>query len=86
MICPASKAAAFHAIIGNVSAGSTFAVLQSAGAGGAGLAVVNTVAGTATTVMAMGATALGFAKSTRKGKEESRVDVHDEDKKPNGKL
>ncbi|RDW57433.1 uncharacterized protein DSM5745_11517 [Aspergillus mulundensis] len=36
-----SLAAGAHSVLGNVVAGSLFAVLQSAGAGGAGLAVLN---------------------------------------------
>ncbi|TLD24566.1 hypothetical protein E2P81_ATG11902 [Venturia nashicola] len=36
-------AAGLHAVLGDVAAGSVFAVLQSAGAGGTGLAVVNGV-------------------------------------------
>jgi hypothetical protein len=38
-----SAAAAAHSSIGNVASGSLFAALQSAGAGGAGAAVVNGV-------------------------------------------
>lgn len=38
----ASWAAAVHSSIGNVAGQSLFATLQSAGAGGAGVAVVNT--------------------------------------------
>lgn len=38
-----SAAAAAHSAIGNVATGSAFAILQSAGAGGAGIAAVNTV-------------------------------------------
>lgn len=36
-----SVAAGIHAVIGAVAAGSIFAILQSAGAGGAGLFIVN---------------------------------------------
>lgn len=36
-----SLAAGAHSVIGNVAAGSVFATMQSAGAGGAGLAAVN---------------------------------------------
>lgn len=36
-----SLAAGAHSVVGNVAAGSVFATMQSAGAGGAGLAAVN---------------------------------------------
>lgn len=42
--CLGSIAAGVHSTIGNVAAGSLFATLQSAGMGGYGVAVVNTVA------------------------------------------
>lgn len=72
LICgTGSAAAAAQASIGNVVAGSTFAVLQSAGAGGAGLAVVNGVVGTAATAVAVGATAPGLVRAAREGKEEN---------------
>jgi hypothetical protein len=35
-----SWAAAIHATLGNIAAGSTFATAQSAGAGGAGMAII----------------------------------------------
>jgi hypothetical protein len=38
-----TRAAVIHGYIGNVAAGSTFAILQSAGAGGIGLVIVNGV-------------------------------------------
>lgn len=38
-----SLAATAQSVVGNVAAGSTFATLQSAGAGGAGLAVIDGV-------------------------------------------
>ena len=38
-----SAAAAVHGSIGNIASGSIFATLQSAGAGGAGVTVVNGV-------------------------------------------
>lgn len=41
-----SAAAALHSIIGPIAAGSIFALLQSAGTGGAGLAVINTLMST----------------------------------------
>ncbi len=41
--CTDSAAAAVHGSIGNVVSGSLFATLQSAGAGGAGVTVVNGV-------------------------------------------
>jgi hypothetical protein len=53
-----STAAAIHASIGNVGAGSVFSILQSAGAGGAGTAIVNGVVGGSTAVIAVGATAV----------------------------
>ncbi|KAF1978145.1 hypothetical protein BU23DRAFT_525848 [Bimuria novae-zelandiae CBS 107.79] len=60
-------AAAAHAGIGNVAAGSAFAVLQSAGAGGAGLAVVNSIVGTCATSRAVGATTPALVKEAKKG-------------------
>lgn len=36
-----SLAAGAHSVIGNIAAGSVFATMQSAGAGGAGLAALN---------------------------------------------
>ncbi|KAJ3051182.1 hypothetical protein HK097_007848 [Rhizophlyctis rosea] len=51
-VAAGSVAAGAQAVIGNVVAGSAFAVLQSAGAGGAGLATVNVVAGTGATIVA----------------------------------
>ena len=50
-----SAAAMAHSSIGNVAAGSTFATLQSAGAGGAGTAVVNGAAQLAGGIAATGA-------------------------------
>lgn len=50
---PGSFAAIMQSTIGNVGAGSLFALGQSAGAGGAGLAVVNGV------VQAVGAVVVG---------------------------
>ncbi|KAJ3028925.1 hypothetical protein HDV00_009909 [Rhizophlyctis rosea] len=51
-VAAGSLAAGAQALIGNVGAASTFAILQSAGAGGAGLATVNLVAGTGATMVA----------------------------------
>ncbi|KAJ9601939.1 hypothetical protein H2200_013498 [Cladophialophora chaetospira] len=59
-----SAAAAVHAGIGNIVAGSAFAIGQSAGAGGAGLAIVNGVAqaGGGVLIAAGGGMALGKSK------------------------
>ncbi|KAK4240944.1 hypothetical protein C8A03DRAFT_30913 [Achaetomium macrosporum] len=45
-VAAGSAAAALHSMIGTVSVGSIFTLLQSAGAGGAGLAVVNVLVST----------------------------------------
>lgn len=60
-----------QASIGNVAAGSAFAIIQSAGAGGAGLAFVNSIVGASTTAIALGATALGIASTTKKENEQN---------------
>lgn len=52
---PGSSAAVMQSTIGNVGANSLFALFQSAGAAGSGLAVVNGV------VQAGGAVAVGFS-------------------------
>jgi hypothetical protein len=75
-----SAAAAAQASIGNVVAGTAFATLQSAGAGGAGLAVVNAVVGTTVTVVAAGATAPGLVKAVRETKEGE--DTHEKKEDP----
>jgi len=84
-----SAAAAAQASIGNVVLGSTFAILQSAGAGGAGIAVVNTVVGATATAVAVGATAPGLVKAVREGREggqhgEEVEDVLPEEEAPHG--
>jgi hypothetical protein len=86
MNCLGSAAAAAQASIGNIAAGSILAVLQSAGAGGAGLAVVNGVVGTGATVVAVGAAAPGLVKAAREGKQGDNPDgetdgVHEEEGK-----
>ncbi|OCK92363.1 uncharacterized protein K441DRAFT_678911 [Cenococcum geophilum 1.58] len=56
-------AAGAQGSIGNVAAGSVFATLQSAGAGGAGLAAVNGVAQVGGCAMAAAGSGLAFLKS-----------------------
>ncbi|KAJ5708646.1 hypothetical protein N7488_008447 [Penicillium malachiteum] len=56
-----SAAAALHGSIGNIASGSAFAIVQSAGAGGSGLAVVNGVAQVGGAAMTMG-TAMAWVK------------------------
>jgi hypothetical protein len=58
-----SIAAGVQSTIGNVATGSIFAVLQSAGAGGAGLAAVNGVAQMVGGVIAGGGSLWAYAKS-----------------------
>lgn len=66
-----SAAAAAQAGIGNVAAGSGFALLQSAGAGGAGLAVVNgIVGGSASAVAIFGAATSRIVRTIRTNQEE----------------
>jgi hypothetical protein len=67
-------AAAAQSGIGNVVAGSTFAVLQSAAAGGAGAILVNGVAAGTVTAVAIAATAPVLIKAMQEGKEEVTVD------------
>lgn len=82
---PGSAAAAAQAGIGNVVAGSAFAVLQSAGAGGAGLAIVNAVVGTSAAAIAVGTTAPAVAKAVREDQaamqEEKDEELQDKEKK-----
>ncbi|KAL3492258.1 hypothetical protein BJX62DRAFT_236489 [Aspergillus germanicus] len=58
-----SIAATVHASIGNVAAGSAFATLQSAGAAGAGTAVVNGVVQGAAVVGTIGNVGLGWVRA-----------------------
>ncbi len=64
-----SAAAAIHAGIGNVAVGSAFSIGQSAGAGGAGLAIVNGIAQVGGAAVAVGGTALGVTKAVKKENE-----------------
>jgi hypothetical protein len=67
-----------------------FAVLQSAGAGGAGLAVVNGVVGVGATAVAVGATAPGLVHAAMEGKNHNEEDGKDgkgdEEKMLNGEV
>lgn len=58
-----SLATVIHASLGNVVAGTPFAIAQSAGAGGAGLAVVNGVVQGTGGVMAAGGAGVAWIKS-----------------------
>ncbi|KAL4914028.1 hypothetical protein BDW62DRAFT_191261 [Aspergillus aurantiobrunneus] len=58
-----SVAAGTHSAIGNVAAGSAFATMQSAGAGGAGLAVVNGVAQAGAATVSFGSAGLAWVKA-----------------------
>lgn len=69
-----SAAAAAQSDIGNVAAGSAFAVLQSAAAGGSGAILVNGVAAGTVTAVAIAATAPGLIKAIQEGKNEVTVD------------
>ncbi|KAF1831573.1 hypothetical protein BDW02DRAFT_571907 [Decorospora gaudefroyi] len=64
-----SAAAAYQAGAGNIVAGSAFATLQSAGAGGAGAAVVNGIAAGTATAVAVAATVPGLVKLDTEGKD-----------------
>ncbi|KAJ5910949.1 uncharacterized protein N7473_000252 [Penicillium subrubescens] len=57
-----SAAAAAHSSIGNIAAGSAMAVGQSAGAGGAGIAIVNGVAQLGGAAMGLGSPGLAWLK------------------------
>ncbi|KAI4626851.1 hypothetical protein J4E83_004004 [Alternaria metachromatica] len=69
-----SAAAAVQSGIGNVAAGSAFAVLQSAAAGGSGAILVNGVAAGTVTAIAVAAAAPGLIKAMQEGKKEITVD------------
>lgn len=58
-----SAAAAVHSWTGNIVAGSAMAVGQSAGAGGAGLAVVNGAAQVVGGAMTLGSAGLAWMRS-----------------------
>ncbi|PLB46099.1 hypothetical protein P170DRAFT_479018 [Aspergillus steynii IBT 23096] len=58
-----SLAAGVHSLLGNVAAGSTFATLQSAGAGGAGLAALNGAAQVGAATVGVGNAAVGWARA-----------------------
>ncbi|TID16476.1 hypothetical protein E2P81_ATG11901 [Venturia nashicola] len=79
-IAAGSTAAGIHAGIGSVAAGSVFAVLQSAGAGGAGLLIVNGVvqgvaaAGLASTIAA----SVSKTKAIKEQEEGEHGDDQDE--------
>lgn len=72
-----SVAAANQASAGNVVAGSMFAVLQSAGAGGTGLAVVNGVVGASATAIAVGATAPALIKAVSENNVKGRDSIEE---------
>ncbi|PWY84927.1 hypothetical protein BO70DRAFT_334971 [Aspergillus heteromorphus CBS 117.55] len=57
-----SIAAAIHTFIGKVAGGSLFAVFQSAGAGGAGIWIVNAVVQVAGAVFGVGVGVVGWAR------------------------
>jgi tripartite-type tricarboxylate transporter receptor subunit TctC len=57
-----------------VAAGSTFAILQSAVAGGGGAILVNGVAAGTATGAAIAATAPGLVKAMQEGKKEVTID------------
>jgi uncharacterized protein (AIM24 family) len=69
-----STAAAAQAGIGSVAAGSTFAVLQSAAAGGAGAVLINGIAAGTATGVAIAATAPGLIKAMKEGEKEVTID------------
>ena len=69
-----SAAAAAQSGIGDVAAGSTFAILQSTAAGGAGAALVNGIAAGTATAAALVATVPTLVKAAREGKKEVTVD------------
>jgi len=73
-VAAGSAAAAAQASIGDVAAGSTFAILQSAAAGGAGAALVNGIAAGTATAAALVATVPALVKAAREGKQEVTVD------------
>ncbi|KAL4741698.1 hypothetical protein BDV11DRAFT_182193 [Aspergillus similis] len=58
-----SLAASAQSVIGNVAAGSTFATLQSAGAGGAGLAVLGGIAQAGGLAVGIGNAALAWVRA-----------------------
>ncbi|KAJ5952485.1 uncharacterized protein N7479_010898 [Penicillium vulpinum] len=58
-----SAAAAAHSWIGTIAAGSPIAVIQSAGAGGGGLAIVNGAAQLGGAVMTVGSASVAWAKA-----------------------
>ncbi|PVH93423.1 hypothetical protein DM02DRAFT_733141 [Periconia macrospinosa] len=86
-IAAGSIAASIQAAIGLVTAGSAFAVLQSAGAGGAGLASINSVIGTAGAIFAFcnavvdtaAAAAASFLVSLSKAAQEDQDGGKNED-------
>jgi hypothetical protein len=56
-------AAVLHSTIGNVATGSVFATLQSAGAGGAGLAVVNGAVQAGLAVVGAGSASIAWTRA-----------------------
>ncbi|KAK4196604.1 hypothetical protein QBC40DRAFT_268366 [Triangularia verruculosa] len=67
-----SIAAFIHSCIGNVAAGSAFAIFQSAGAGGAGLAVVNGVVQGAGIIAVSGTVLVSFLEEKEKRLQKNR--------------
>ncbi|KAJ5622618.1 hypothetical protein N7528_005850 [Penicillium herquei] len=57
-----SMAAAVHSSIGNVVSGSAFAMVQSAGAGGSGVVIVNAVTQVGGAAMTMGSAGMAWVK------------------------
>ncbi|KAL7955706.1 hypothetical protein V8C34DRAFT_234970 [Trichoderma compactum] len=78
-IAASSAASAIHASIGNVAAGSIFATLQSAAAGGYGVGVLAGAAQTAGGAVA-GAGSVGGVLAYFKGKDKSQSESTDEKK------
>jgi hypothetical protein len=81
-----SVAAAYQSGVGNVVAGSTFATLQSAGAGGAGAAIVNGIAAGTATAVAAASTVPGLIRAAMEDedmtvdKEEHSSEVTEEER------
>lgn len=75
----ASAASAIHASIGNVAAGSIFATLQSAAAGGYGVGVLAGAAQTAGGAVA-GAGSVGGVLTYLKGKDKSQPEPKEEER------
>lgn len=66
-----------------MAAGSAFAILQSAGAGGAGLAIVNAVVGASAAAVAVGATATGIITAEENGELNDEEEIQEKEENPN---